>query len=234
MDPSTWGPKLWNVIFDICWSLDNVQLNKDQKFAVKAFFSSLQYLLPCRYCRESYCTYLKEMVGAPVELGSRRTPVEVNNDKSALRWAFDLKNKVNDKLKKRDRIKYEKVVQRMKTYQSCASVADVIDFLFIVGVNYMSDKDDCDAHTRKKAWFWVMIRTLPIVLNLLPQQHQLAKTLIEKPATPANVQSKDTVIRYLCQVSHGVDGRPRNSERMCRKYLNAQNSKKSKGLMSSR
>jgi hypothetical protein len=69
-----------------------------------------------------------------------------------------------------------------------------------------------------------MIRTLSIVLELLPQQHQLAKALHERPAQQGDVQTKNTAIQYLCRVSLGVDGRPRNVEMMCKKYLNAQNS----------
>ena len=210
MDPSTWGPKLWSFIFDVCWNIDKVELNKQDKFAVNVFFNSLKYVMPCKHCRDSYCKYLKELGGAP-------------QCKVALEWAYALKNKVNDKLNTRDRIIYEKLVQRMKTYQSCASQSDVLDFLFIVGVNYMADKDDSVAHTRKKAWFWLMIRTLPIILMRLPEQQQLAEALSEKTAQREDVQNKDTVILYLCEVSQRVDGRSRNVEKMCKKYLHAQN-----------
>lgn len=237
MDPCTWGPILWKVIFDICWNMNNVELNKNQKFAIKVFFNSLQYLLPCKYCRESYCKYLKELGELPM-LASSQGIQKQHDYKSlqwaSLKWAFDLKNKVNDKLNKQDRISFEKVVQRMKTYQSCASQADVLDFLFIVGVNYMSDLDNPFAHKRKKAWFWLMIKTVPFVLELLPQQHQLAKAFFEKPAVQADVQTKDTVISYLCQVSQQIDGRLRKVDKMCKKYLNAQSLTKNMTLISPR
>ena len=110
----------------------------------------------------------------------------------------------------------------MKTYQTLASPADVLDFLFILGVNYMADVDKPEEHTRKKAWFWLMIKTLPLLLEILPQQKQLAKAFLKKPVSRKDIQDKDSVIRYLCQISQNVDGQSRTVEKMCTKYLNAQ------------
>lgn len=210
MDPSAWGPLTWSLIFDICHNMDNKKLNQKQTFAVKVFFLSLQYLLPCKYCRESYCKYLKELDGEP-------------NCQTALEWAFILKNKVNDKLGKKDRITYEKFVKRMKTYQSCASQSDVLDILFIMGVNYMADIDKPKEHKQKKAWFWLMINKLPVVLELLPQQKQLAKALSKIPARRQDIRDKNSVISYLCDISKNIDGRSRTVDKMCKKYQNAKN-----------
>ncbi len=110
MDPTIWGPKLWNIIFDICWAIDRNNTSKIQQQSVTIFFESLQYLLPCKYCRMSYVQYLRDLKGPP-KSGSG----------NALRWAYTLRNKVNNKLKRKYKLTFEKFERRMKTYQSMSS-----------------------------------------------------------------------------------------------------------------
>lgn len=213
MDPNIWGPKLWNIIFDICWNLDNSKLNSTQKQSVQLFFASLKYLLPCKYCRSSYVQFYGELDGSP--------PF---NSEQALKWAYDLRNKVNVKLKKQDKPPtFEKVLRRMKTYQSLASQNDVIDVLFILATNYMADVERPEEHKIKKTWFWIMINILPFVLSILPQQQKLSKILMENPAHQQNIKNKDTVMMYLCHISEVFDGNHRTIESMCEKYQHCKN-----------
>ena len=73
------------------------------------FFNEVGRVLPCRYCRDSYLDYIREL---PVErhLQSRNTLV---------RWLFLIHNKVNEKLG----VKYcdatlHKVLERFETYRA--------------------------------------------------------------------------------------------------------------------
>ena len=211
MDPNIWGPKLWNIVFDICWGLRSSKQSLEHSQSIKLFFTSLKYLLPCKYCRESYVRFFDELQGPP--------PC---SDK-ALEWAYNLRNKVNDKLKKHDRPTFDKVQRRMKTYHSLASQHDVLDVLFIMATNYMADEERPEEHNIKKAWFWIMMNVLPFVLENLPQQHGLSKILMDKPVSLHDIKNKDTVMQYLCGISKTLDGRNRTVEAMCEKYMHCKN-----------
>lgn len=56
----------------------------------KKYFESLQHILPCKYCRESYAIFIKEL---PIDgyLSSRRR---------VMYWLYLIKNRVNAKLLK--------------------------------------------------------------------------------------------------------------------------------------
>lgn len=241
MDPSIWGPLAWQLIFDINWGVclarnssggsgSNSTPRVDMVLvdaAVNSFYNSLQYLLPCKYCRESYREYLKSM-------GSVNT-MDQNDCTAALKWAYNLKNKVNDKLGKRDRPTFDQVMRRMKTYQAFGSQYSVIDFLFIVVENY--DGGDPEMQTQKRAWFFVMLRSLAMILSLVLQHHHpyslLGQAMKTIQVTPACAESKATAVQYLCSIGKLVTdskipslrnpfaGAFENPGAMCIKYSNA-------------
>ena len=89
MDPSIWGPSLWN-------SLHLITLNYPEKpsFAVRKqyydFFNNLRYMIPCIYCRKNYIEHLNEIPLEPY-LDSRQLLVK---------WLIDIHNLVNKSLNK--------------------------------------------------------------------------------------------------------------------------------------
>ena len=69
----------------------NNEHQKKKKYT-KQLFENLQHTLPCKYCRESFKVFLKEL---PIDasLGSRKQIVS---------WLYDIHNKVNDKLRRQE------------------------------------------------------------------------------------------------------------------------------------
>lgn len=228
MDPTIWGPLAWKFIFDLNWALVQHQgrLTERQKQAVRLIYESFSYLLPCRYCRESYVVFLEELGGAPPMPAAAATE---GNNAADLRWAYDLKNKVNRKLDKRDIPPFEKVVQRMKTFQSEGTEAHLLDMLFIVAENYDADLDKPPkVRAEKIAWFFVLVKSLQEILPLLPKTyHNLNRSLTLAPITVNNVLSKSNVIKYLCGRSNVAaasgrgGGKKQTAESVCSKYANA-------------
>lgn len=89
--PYFWGPHYWRTIFSMCASYPE---NPDSNFirTVKEHMLSLQILLPCQSCRESYIEY-----GAQVD-----TELANNNNYSSkdnfIEFVYKLRNKINEKL----------------------------------------------------------------------------------------------------------------------------------------
>jgi hypothetical protein len=89
--PYFWGPHYWKTIFSMCASYPE---NPDSIFigAIKNHMLSLQILLPCQLCRESYILY-----GAQID-------TDLNNDNTYsskdnfIEFIFKLRNKINEKL----------------------------------------------------------------------------------------------------------------------------------------
>jgi hypothetical protein len=93
MMTKVWGPPGWLflhcVTFGYPYVIDEFDYTHFQKRNdYKQFFTYLGKILPCRYCRESYNQYIKEL---PIDnfLGSR---------KDLCLWLYLIHNKVNDKL----------------------------------------------------------------------------------------------------------------------------------------
>jgi hypothetical protein len=66
MDPVVWGPKLWNVFFDVCYRFSvyhkaHGTFTKPQMSTLTEFFELFQFILPCSNCRESYQSHLEAL-----------------------------------------------------------------------------------------------------------------------------------------------------------------------------
>jgi len=87
MDTKAWGPPLWDSLFFVAYGY---QLNPhpDRVEQYNTFFQSLAGVLPCKYCRESLAGFLKELDFKQY----------VRDGRGAMRFVYDLKNKVNQKL----------------------------------------------------------------------------------------------------------------------------------------
>lgn len=253
MDPNIWGPLIWAVALDICWAMDGTKKSHaaaaNQKIAAAStlFFQSLQYLLPCKYCRESYTRFLAEMGGSPPVVATA-SHQEQQKQHACLQWIYDLKSKVNKKLDKHDAIPFEKIVARMKTYQAAGSSVTLIDALFIIAENYDADLNSNDdssnviatdkdqpVRLRKKAAFYTAVKSLTVVAQVLPRAAYgtISEALLAHPITFSDVESKKAVVDYLCTIAYfdtdlmettggnNKENMQDVAEKICKKYANA-------------
>jgi hypothetical protein len=90
MDTRFWGPSGWKLLHSITinYGIDS-DINNKLKDTFGIFFSTIEYVLPCKYCRMSFSEYIKEL------------PIEGNLDsnKSLNLWLYNIHNKVNKKLR---------------------------------------------------------------------------------------------------------------------------------------
>lgn len=87
------GPPLWESLFHIAVGYDvNTEPTQIKDRHYKIFFSSLGHVLGCKYCRISYQKFFKQL-NIERYLGQKR---------GLLRFVYDLKNMVNEKLWKQE------------------------------------------------------------------------------------------------------------------------------------
>lgn len=96
-----WGPKLWEFLH--CLTFDYpLQPTEEDKQHYREFFQSLQYVLPCIYCRRNYVRNMNEI------------PIRLDNRNELVFWLIDLHNEVNGKEGKRSH-SYDEVIKMYET-----------------------------------------------------------------------------------------------------------------------
>jgi hypothetical protein len=97
MNTSFWGSRAWDFLFCVAmnYRLDincNRKLSEENRLYREhyiEFFKSLQWILPCSYCRVSYSVFY------------RTVPITcyLTNNRQLMYWVYLLKCLVNDKLR---------------------------------------------------------------------------------------------------------------------------------------
>ena len=97
MNTCFWGRALWIPFHSIAYNYPKTNPSKDLVLHTREFYVNLKNVLPCKYCRESYSQYLKDL---PIDsfLEGRR---------QLTYWAYLIHNKVNDKLRNQGHIDWE-------------------------------------------------------------------------------------------------------------------------------
>jgi hypothetical protein len=115
MMTKVWGPAGWLflhcIAFGYPYSINNN--NKDHMGKKEDYYNFFYYLgqvLPCRYCRESYQEFFKEL-----NLNN-----SLNTRKQLCKWLYDMHNKVNDKLgvPNCNIPSFEEVTSKYETYRA--------------------------------------------------------------------------------------------------------------------
>ena len=90
MVTSIWGPPLWFSLHMTSFNYP-VEPTKEHKQQYYAYFTSLKWTLPCKYCRDNYA---KNLEGLPLDKNA------LKNRETFSRWLYDIHNKVNRNLGK--------------------------------------------------------------------------------------------------------------------------------------
>jgi hypothetical protein len=85
MDPNIWGPSAWKFLHTITLAYPSCPTTND-KNTMKAFFDSLQYVLPCHNCKDHFATNIKKHPLNDSILCSKEKLVK---------WLIDIHNEVN-------------------------------------------------------------------------------------------------------------------------------------------
>jgi hypothetical protein len=87
MDTRFWGPSGWKLIHLVAQDQPHSGCHAS---AILEWFHLLEYVLPCKYCRASFHDYIRRQ---PLTLET------IMDTDAFAHWAFDIHNRVNDKLR---------------------------------------------------------------------------------------------------------------------------------------
>ena len=89
MDTKYWGPSGWKLLHLITFA--NEFPNKQEAAALQCFFSTLPYVLPCKFCRKSLSEYVLEYPLAAA--------LKSEAPYAVAKWLWEIHNCVNSKLR---------------------------------------------------------------------------------------------------------------------------------------
>lgn len=145
-DQNIWGDSLWTALHCVTFDYP-INPSPEDKKNMYNFFSSLQTILPCVYCRDNYKRNLNEF---PMQLDSR---------KNLSMWLMDLHNEVNGQTGKRH-YTYEEI---LKSYEKKLGKK----------IKLTEDDRSMDLICRRHRWNNVTILMVLIVVVLMVYLYRL-------------------------------------------------------------
>lgn len=108
-----WGDNMWESVHSITFGYP-INPTQEQKEQYRIFFIYLQYVLPCKYCRDSY----GEFITLDTEQDTQLKDSDLENRESLTRWGYRLHNRVNKKLGIDYNLTYEDIVKKYESYRA--------------------------------------------------------------------------------------------------------------------
>ena len=105
---SVWGPIFWFFLHTMSFNYPTNPTPENKKY-YRNFILSLQYILPCKYCRDN------------LELNFKKLPITMNdmkNRETFSRYVYNLHELINKMLHKKSNLSYEDVRDRFETFRS--------------------------------------------------------------------------------------------------------------------
>jgi len=138
MNTTFWGPSGWEFLHTLTF-IYPVKPSYNDKVKMQNFMNSINYILPCKYCRLSFTKYTQSL---PINnyLDSREKIVE---------WLYKIHNKVNKKLRKQGFCKYENP-ELSTVKDNYKPILEHITSLCKKNNNNDNDKHTSNKHTSNK------------------------------------------------------------------------------------
>ena len=105
---SVWGPGLWHFLHTLSFNYPPAP-TKEQKKYYRDFILQLQYILPCKHCRDNL---KKNLTKLPLNQAA------LKNRESFSRWMFKLHELVNKMLQKKSGLTYPQIRERYEHFRS--------------------------------------------------------------------------------------------------------------------
>tara|TARA_B100001123_G_C15332956_1_gene1031865 strand:+ start:985 stop:1581 length:597 start_codon:yes stop_codon:yes gene_type:complete len=105
---SVWGPNMWHFLHTMSFNYP-INPTEFEKKHYLHFIKSLQYVLPCKYCRDNLKKNLKVL---------KLTKSVMKNRDTFSRWLYKLHNHVNKMLGKNNTVSYNEVRDRYEHFRA--------------------------------------------------------------------------------------------------------------------
>jgi Erv1 / Alr family len=117
---SVWGPPLWHSLHTMSFNYP-VNPTPEDKTHYRDFVLSLQYVLPCKYCRQNLKTNFKTL---PLTMD------QMKDRESFSRYIYELHELVNRMLKKKSGLSYCDVRERYEHFRARCTEENPIIFKY--------------------------------------------------------------------------------------------------------
>jgi len=162
MVTSIWGPPMWHYLHTMSFNYP-VQPTEEDKKHYRDFIISLQYVLPCKYCRMNLTANFKHK------------PLTMNDMKdrdSFSRYIYELHELVNKKLNKKSGLTYCDVRERYEHFRSRCTEEKPKIFKFAKERRKTKKEKGCTEPLYGKK--------SKCIINIVPQEQRGASLQIDK------------------------------------------------------
>ena len=105
---NVWGPLMWTYLHIMSFNYPN-NPTMENKMHYRQFILSLQYVLPCKYCRINFTNFLKKH---PLKM------THMSNRNTFSRYIYQLHESINTILHKKSNLTYSQVRERYEHLRS--------------------------------------------------------------------------------------------------------------------
>jgi hypothetical protein len=213
MDTKIWGPSGWKLLHSIVnnYSDEPSHLEKDN---YGIFFNTLQYVLPCKYCRQSLKVFYEEL------------PIEpfLKNKKKLSYWLYLIHNKVNKKLRDQGlndnkNPSFKEVVKKYDEINKTNNNKDICelsywDFLYCICFN-LPPKGSIDIERKKNyiLFFNYLAEVFPSEINKKLYKEYLIKNPVEN-----NMENRRQLTHWFYNFNCFNNKNDINYTSICNKY----------------
>lgn len=212
MDTNIWGPLMWNLIHDVCHSYDvtmkhlplttqGTEQKKELRSHIQTFILSLQYVLPCVWCRKHFREYLAQ------------NSFLQDPSFEALRWSHFQHDLVNQSLNKplyhNGMYGFETLLKKIQTYGTLTDVDKLFTLFGILAVNLPNKPNDMTSEQKMKGYAQ-FFNSLSVLLStsIIESKNNLLYTIglfmKEYPMSELNIESNMSLCSYISLMKQKV------------------------------
>lgn len=204
MDTRFWGPPAWILLHSIAYIYQPNLINE-----YELFFTNIQNVLPCIYCRDSYTEYIERLPIRPFLKTGRM-----------FEWLYRVHNMVNDKLRqqgllttadpslKEMRSKYKEITESFDTCKTREQSIMGWNFLYCIAFVYPENGSSI-AQTSHFSGYMIFFSLLS---KLLPDQggfRDIYNKYISKASFYDALKSRDTLKKWVYDLEKIMDKQQR-------------------------
>jgi len=163
---SVWGPSLWHFLHTMSFNYPVHPSDKDKEHYLN-FMRSLQYVLPCKYCRTNLKRNYKEL---PISKGTMK-------DRDTFsKYVYDLHEHINKMLHKKSNLSYDDVRERYEHFRSRCLTDAVTSLEIKNNHNTRKQKNKIEKGCTKPLYG----KKSKCILKIVPQEEKVSSFQIDK------------------------------------------------------
>lgn len=211
MDTRFWGPPGWKLLHQVAYQYPE-NPTPQEKLDYGIFYSNLANVLPCKYCRNSFTKYIKNL---PID-GYLETKTKLTE------WVYLMHNKVNGKLRRQGHITTPnptfKEVNEM--YADCDKVKCQLpgwDFIYSIVFNYNKENPNPQMASGCLTFFTYLGKVIPC-----PEYRKHYNELFLKDPVEPHLITQENLLKWLyninCKINSKIHEKNKKFSKLCNYY----------------